>query len=260
MTERSLSTVLLLLLAVVALGACGSTPQPTSPAESTTTAAGPSGTTTSQTPTTAAASTTLGVAEAGEFPSVLCCAGRGVEPGRYLLPEWLDLPLVIDVPEGWKVLNESAAKLFALARGTNSLDLPSELVAFLIASEAGTVDDVMAQLLEEPDIVASGGSSPVTVAGLVGMQQDFAVLPNPDSAGNPANDIPPGVHFISVVEQFLAPGFAWTNSTPEAHLRFVVVEVGSETLTIYLEAPPGDFDALAADVTAMLDTLADSAG
>jgi hypothetical protein len=38
------------------------------------------------------------------------------------------------------------------------------------------------------------------------------------------------------------------------------VEVGSETLTIYLEAPPGDFDALAADVTAMLDTLADSAG
>jgi hypothetical protein len=29
---------------------------------------------------------------------------------------------------------------------------------------------------------------------------------------------------------------------------------------IYLEAPPGDFDALAVDATAMLDTLADSAG
>jgi hypothetical protein len=260
MTRSNRSAVLLLLVTVVALGGCGSTPQPASPAESTTTAAGPSGTTTSQTPTTVAASTTRGVTEAGEFPSVLCCAGREVEPGPYLLPEWLDLPLMMNVPEGWKVLNDSAAKLFALARGTNDLGLPSELVAFLIASEAGSVDDAMAQLLEEPDVVASGGSSPVTVAGLVGMQQDFVVLPNPDFAGNPAADIPPGVHFISVIEQFFAPGFAWTNSTPEAHLRFVVVAVDSGTLMIYLEAPPGDFDALAVDATAMLDTLADSAG
>jgi hypothetical protein len=45
-------------------------------------------------------------------------------------------------------------------------------------------------------------------------------------------------------------------STPEALLRFVVVDAGDGLLFVYLEAPPADFEALSSDADLMLQTLA----
>ena len=101
-----------------------------------------------------------------------------------------------------------------------------------------------------------GEATTADIAGYMGLQQDFAVLPNPDYAGRPQDDIPAGVQSINIVEQFFTPGFQWTNSSPESQLSFIVVNVGDSILFVYLEAPPDDFDALVADAHTMLQTLA----
>jgi len=190
------------------------------------------------------------------FPTVNCCNGRAVQAGLYRLPAWLDMPLSVEVGDGWRVMNEEQAKLFTLARGKNSLDNPSEWIVFMNASSAGSDEGLMAQFLEEPNIVPLGEPTVADLAGYAGWQQDFAVLPNPDFAGNQRDDIPAGVQFIAVVEQFFAPGFFWVSSSPEAQLRFVALNVGDTLLFVYLEAPPDAFATFVADADQMLQTLA----
>jgi hypothetical protein len=189
------------------------------------------------------------------FPSVNCCKGRTVQAGSYRLPAWLNLPLSVKVGGGWRVMNEEQAKLFTLARGQNSLNNPSEWITFMNASSAGSSEGLIAQLLEEPNIVPLGEPTVADLAGYAGWQQDFAVLPNPDFAGNQRDDIPAGVQFIGVVEQFFAPGFFWVSSSPEAYLRLVVVNVGDTLLFVYLEAPTDTFATFVADAHQILKTL-----
>ncbi|MBK8905395.1 MAG: hypothetical protein IPM53_29705 [Anaerolineaceae bacterium] len=175
--------------------------------------------------------------------------------GLYRLPVWFDMPLMLEVGEGWRVMNEEQARLFALARGQNSLNNPSEWIVFMTASSVGSAEGLMAQFLEEPTIVPLGEPMVADLAGYAGWQQDFAVLPNSDYPGNVNDDIPAGVQIIDVVEQFFAPGFSWTSSSPEAQLRLVVVNVGDTLLFVYLEAPHDQFATFVADANQILQTL-----
>jgi hypothetical protein len=207
------------------------------------------------TPVPATETATPGVVIAN-FPAVNCCKGNSVSSGLYRFPTWQGLPLVIEVTGRWRVMNEEFAQLFTLARGSNSQGNPSELLVFMNASSDGSAEEVMAQLQGEPNIIALGEPTAADLAGYTGLQQDFAVLPNPDFAGVPSNDIPAGVHFLEVVGQFFAPGFLWVSSTPEARLRFIVVNVDEALLFVYLEAPPDNFETFAADADQLLQTLA----
>jgi hypothetical protein len=141
-------------------------------------------------------------------------------------------------------------------RGRNELDNPSEWIVIIHAPAAGNIQSFMAQFADEPTITGLGEPATADLAGYPGLQQDFAALPNPDFSGNPNDDIPPGVVFIEAVEQFFVPGFIWVTSTPEALLRFVVVDAGDGLLFVYFEAPPADFEALSSDADLMLQTLA----
>jgi hypothetical protein len=163
----------------------------------------------------------------------------------------------MQVGDGWKVLNERGALLFAIVRGkVSTLDLPSELIVFLDASAAGSVDALIDEFGAEPSITAVGEATDTNLAGFPGKQRDFVVVPNPGNPGNPANDVPPGVRAIPVMGQFFTPGFTWTSSTPEASLRSMVVEVGDSLLLVTLEAPAEDFETLAADAEEILRSLA----
>jgi hypothetical protein len=164
--------------------------------------------------------------------------------------------LLIEVTSSWRVMNEEFAQLFTLARGSNSQGNPSELVVFSNVSGEGSAEEIMAQLQEEPNITTLGEPMAAELGGFTGLQQDFVVLPNPDFAGIPSDDIPAGVHYLEVVEQFFTPGFQWTSWTPEARLRFILVNVGDALLFVYLEAPPDNFDTFAADADQLLQTLA----
>jgi len=209
----------------------------------------------SPTPVLPTATATPGVVIAN-FPAVGCCKGNSISSGLYRFPAWQGLPLLIDVSSGWRVMNEEFAQLFTLGRGSNSLGNPSELVVFSNVSGEGSAEELMAQLQKEPNITPLNETIAADLAGFTGLQQDFAVLPNPDFAGVPRDDIPAGVQYLDVIQQFFTPGFIWVSSTPETWLRFIVVNVNEAQLFVYLEAPPDNFDAFTADAGQMLQTLA----
>lgn len=187
---------------------------------------------------------------------MFCCSGVAISAGEYSTPSWFGIPLTVQVDEGWRVLNEGAALLFAIVRGaSNPPHLPSELIVFLDASSAQSVDALMGQFLAEPAITPVGEATETTLAGFDGVQQDFSVLPNPDNKGNPERDIPPGVRTIPVMGRFFSPGFAWTSSTPEARMRVIAVDTGDTLLLVTLEAPPVDFASFVADAGGLLETL-----
>jgi hypothetical protein len=205
--------------------------------------------------TSTAPSTTLDTTPR-EFPSESCCGGRPIGAGLYATPSWFNIPKSMRVDDGWKVMNEREALLLAIVRGqTIPAELPSELIVFLDASSAESVDVLMQQFREEPAITQVGEPTEATLAAFEGMQQDFSVLPNPENKGNPASDIPPGVRYIPVMGQFFTPGFSWISSSPEARLRVFGVDTGDSLLLVRLEAPPNDFENLVAGADRILQTL-----
>jgi hypothetical protein len=163
--------------------------------------------------------------------------------------------LTVDVPEGWRVLNEAAALLFMLGRGENVQNNPGQLILFLNATGGSSPEDIIEAIRNAPGLTETAAPSEVTIAGFPGRQVDMTALPNPTFEGIAADDIPPGVQYLPVIERYLTPGFAWTTSSPEARVRAIALTVGAETLLIYLEAPPQDFDELAADATPILESL-----
>lgn len=188
-------------------------------------------------------------------PSVSCCRGRTLEAGRYEIPPWLGIPLSVDVPEGWRALNEEMALLFLLGRGENAQNNPSQMVLFLNATTEGGPEQIIDSIGSAPELIAMGEPTEVTLAGFPGRQLDLSALPNPAFEGRPQDDIPAGVQYLPVIENYLTPGFAWTTSTPEARVRVIALTVGEQTLLLYLEAPPDEMDQLTADAEAILQSL-----
>ncbi len=269
--------VLLLALAVVAAGmaaACATTnpagttaPRTLNASPTPTAAATPSANTTTAptaAPTTTAertiAPTPAATPEATppwiSFPGVSCCRGRDVEAGLYRLPGYLDLDLTLDLPTGWRVLNEQRARLFMLGRGENELGNPSEITLIANATAVdGTAQAAIDAISGAEELTQIGDTTEANLAGFTGLQVNLRAKPNPAYEGDPEADIPAGVQPISEVERYFEPGFRWTTATPDARLRLMAFEVGDQVMLVYLEAPPTAFDALASDATEMLDSL-----
>jgi hypothetical protein len=189
-----------------------------------------------------------------ELPAASCCRGRPLEAGNYTMPAWLGVPLAMAVGDGWVVLNEARAMLLALGQGKNELNNPSRLLAFMDASPA-TPEEILADVQGMTQTTTLAGPTAVTIAGYDGLQLDSAANPNPDYAGSPGDDIPPGVQLLPVYARFVAPGFLWTTSSPEARVRTVALSVGDQTLLLYVEAPAADFDQFVTDAETILQTL-----
>jgi hypothetical protein len=190
------------------------------------------------------------------FPGESCCRGRDLEAGRYRLPGFLDLDLTIDVPAGWKVINEQRAMLFMLGRGENDLDNPSEILLMANATPVdGSVAATLAAITAADELRQLTTAAPSLLAGFEGLEQDLRARPNPGYEGDPDADIPAGVQFLAEVGRYLTPGFLWTTSTPEARLRVGAYLVREQVMLVYLEAPDSAFDGLVADARELLETL-----
>ena len=245
---------LFILFTLLALAACGgaatATPVPTPriPATKRPTLTPP--------PTTTPTETALPAGALLPLPSVNCCRGRTLDPGDYALPDWLDLPLSVEMDAGWRLVNERAALFLQFGRGENSLGNPGQMIILANATRRGGPEAVIGLLQAPPQLTALGGPAPVTVAGFEGWLLDSTANANPTYAGNEAADIPPQVQFLPVLQPFFTPGFAFTTSSPEARLRFLALAVGDQTLLVYLEAPPGEFDDFALVADAVLQSLA----
>ena len=243
-----------MVFALLALAACGgaatATPQPTPRIPATKRPPLP------PPPTAPPTETALPAGALLPLPGVSCCRGRALDPGNYALPDWLDIPLSVEIDAGWKLVNERAALFLQFGRGENSLGNPSQMIILVNATRRGEPEAVIGLVPAAPQLTALGDPAPVTVAGFEGWLLDSTANSNPTYAGNEAADIPPQVQFLPVMEQFFTPGFAFTTSSPEARLRFVALAVGDQTLLIYLEAPPGEFEDFALQADAVLQSLA----
>lgn len=190
------------------------------------------------------------------IPAANCCRGRTLEPGQYAVPSWLGIPLAIELGEGWRVLNEERAGLLLLGRGQNAQNNPSQIITFINASGATAAPErIIAGAQGIPQLTPLGEPISVAIAGFPGWQLDSVAKANPEERGDPAADIPPGIQYLPFYQQYFAPGFLWTTSTPEARVRTAAVRIGEQTLLLYMEAPAAEFDPFIADVDALLWTL-----
>ena len=241
------------------MGCSGGTPLPPS-SPPTQSPAPPTPTSAPTEPSTATATPSLQPTEtSGEeplgFPSVGCCRGTEVEPGRYELPRWLGIPFGLDVPGGWRVINESAAGLFMLGRGAGFRGIPIELIVLLDATSGGTAEALAEGFRGVPQLTEVAQPGEVTIAGFSGTLNDMSALPNPDYEGDPEADIPPGVQFLPAIQRYFAPGFLWTTSSVEARVRTIWLAAGEQVVLLYLEAPPDSFEEFIADADAMLTSI-----
>jgi hypothetical protein len=130
------------------------------------------------------------------------------------------------------------------------------MIVLINATNRGSPEAVIELVRQAPELTALAEPTGVEIYGFLGSQLDAAANPNPTYAGNEAADIPPQVQFLPVFQQFFTPGFLFTTSTPEARLRATALTVGDQTLLIYFEAPPGEFDDFVVEADAVLRTLA----
>jgi hypothetical protein len=190
-----------------------------------------------------------------EIPPAPCCRGQALEAGGYAFPDWLEIPLSVEIPAGWMVMNESRARLFSLGSGENVLKNPSRIIAFSNVTGERTPEELIASVQTAPELTTLSEPTRIMVAGFPGLQLDSTAKPNPSYAGKAADDIPPGVQLLPVFSQYFTPGFLWTTSSPEARVRTIVLEVKEQALLLYLEAPPAEFDSFAAEAIPILETL-----
>jgi hypothetical protein len=198
------------------------------------------------------------ISKTKSFPAARCCNGTPVEPGEYELPSWMGIALTMELGEGWQVVNEKDARLFMLGKGESIFNDPTQALVF-IAIPKGDPQAILSSIRNDPGLTAQGEMSEITVAGasggLSGLQLDLFAKPNPDYEGDKDAEIPPGVQFLPSVGQYFAEGFFWTTWSAEAHLRFIVLDLGEHVLLLQMDSQPAEFEAFASEAEQVLQTL-----
>jgi hypothetical protein len=186
-----------------------------------------------------------------EFPVAGSAADVIVPPGHYRAPDALEIPFEFEVGEGFTWFREylEEDKTLVLVRGSNAAGKPSQWLAFMPLKPGETVDSAMEALRATPkiDLLEEADTS---IGGASGRQLDAAAQPNPAAGFDGLITIPA----IAGLTGHSDPD--WWTETPTARLRFYAIDFNSRTLLVYLEAPPGEFDAFAQDIEEMLDSLA----
>jgi hypothetical protein len=207
------------------------------------------------TPTSEPTNTSLPESQFQSFPGVSCCRGQAVDPGAYKAPAWLDIPLTMEVGDGWRVLNEQAARLFLLAgKGRNEFNDPSQVLVFITIPDEDT-QVVLASIRNSPELTLVSEITETTIAGFSGWQFDASAKPNPGNEGSLENSIPPGSQSLPAVAKYFAPGFLWTTWTAEPRMRFLALNTGEQVLLLVIESPPEEFEAFAGESNQVLQTL-----
>jgi hypothetical protein len=160
----------------------------------------------------------------------------------------------MEIGEGWRVLNEEAARLFMLGKGRSIFNDPTHALVF-IAIPDGNPQTILGAIKAEKGLMAESEMTETTIAGFAGLQVDLAAKPNPGYQGDKEAEIPPGVQFLPSVNRYFAEGFFWTTWSAESHLRFLALNVGEDVLLLQIESPPAEFEAFAGEAEQVLQTM-----
>lgn len=236
----------------IALAACGGATTSDPPSASSSDVA-PTGAPSAS--ATSAASPSGPAAVVPQLPIQRCCAELALEPGGYALPGWLGPLLTLEITDEWGVINDASARYLAFGRGENSVGTMATIVTLLGTPSGSTASEVADALRETPGLTFSGEPTTVLVAGFDAMELVATAEPNPDRTDDPEADIAAGTIDIDALEPFVEQGFQLTTATPEARLRFLMVEVDDRVLVVWIEAPAADSVAFFADADTLLGTL-----
>jgi hypothetical protein len=191
-----------------------------------------------------------------EFPRAECCEGKEVAPGLYRLPRWFSPIITVEMSAGWRDVRENSVEAIYLIRGESEYTQATQVLAFFVLDADEPASQFETDLLAASQIALVGEPTQVSIAGFEAWQADFQALPNPEELGNPDADVPPGTQRISVFEDYFVTRFYfWYTFTPEAMVRVIVLDAGSQQLVFYIEAPPADFDQVASDAESILQSL-----
>ena len=204
-------------------------------------------------PTTTPTAESTPAPELAEFLPTICCQGNRVGADTYAVPNYVQPPLAVSVPTGWRVINEESGRLFALVQGKNDIGQASRWLTILPAG--GSTEEDVVKSLRDMKQLDFAQQSAATVLGRDATRLDATALPNPAEEGSAAAGIAPGTQALSGLTPFVAPGFAMTTSTAEARMRFLIVGAESGTLVLHMEAPPDEFRAFVAEANQVVETL-----
>jgi hypothetical protein len=167
----------------------------------------------------------------------------------------MGVSLSMEIGEGWRVLNEERARLFMLGRGRSDFDDPTQAFVFITVPDSNA-ETVLTLIQNEPGLDRASVMREITPGGFPGFQMDFSAKPNPGYEGDEQAEIPPGVQFLPIVNEYFNSGFSWTTWTPESRLRFIALDLGGEVLLLEIEAPPDEFEEFAREANQVLQSLA----
>jgi hypothetical protein len=192
-----------------------------------------------------------------EFPRGECCQGRPMVPGVYKLPRWFNPPMSVEIAEeGWRAVTENSIETVFMLRGSSDVSEATQVFALFEVEPDQTLEQFQQDLVSTSEIALLSEPQATSIAGFNAWQLDAQALPNPDEPGDPQADIPPFTQELKVFEEYFTTTFYyWTTFTPEARIRVYTLNNGHQDLVFYLESPAAEFDAFAADVDAILQTL-----
>lgn len=190
--------------------------------------------------------------EGAQLPDLPCCVGRQLDPGRYASPPFSPIWVSVEVGDGWRGLRNASEGLFTFLQGNNEIAHSTRyLTIFAIAPSQGEAYLADLRAIEALTVAAA---EPITLAGLTGTRTDAVAALNPAVVGTPERLA--GTVRIGPMTALTEPLVAWYTESVEARLRIYVLEAtAGHVLLVYVEAPPDEFDAFAAEAEAVLATL-----
>lgn len=184
-----------------------------------------------------------------DFPSTMEGNGVALVPGQYKTPSWYGVPLAFEfTDENWKVITLERSELLAFVQGENEVGYATRWLILL------PVYDDEAQALEDEMLTAPGfdflaGPELRQIGANSGTLMVLQAQPNPDFAAT--DEYVAGVRELTVLQAH-AGNWQWLTSSPEAMVELITFEVGGRTLSVYIEAPAGEFEAFAEEAQAIL--------
>lgn len=190
--------------------------------------------------------------EAATFPIGGFPSGMAVEPGTYRPHPGFDVQFTVELGEGWRSIRDEVLGAISLVTDeTNGIGHATQWLSFIPAPPHTRPQDLLDRIETQPNIVP-GRASEVTIGGVTGTQVEARAEPNPSEAGDDETEA--GTVNVGVATDLIFGAF-WASESPEARVRFIVLDVGGQTLLVYLEAPPDEFDEFAAHAEEALGGL-----
>ena len=191
------------------------------------------------------------------LPPSACCEGVELAAGRYELPPYWGVPLVVDVDEGWRAIFDNSATLVAFVQGNNAVGIPSRWMYLIRAPADLSARAVIDSMAEMTAITAEENTAETNIAGFPAVRLDAAANDAPNQAEAPASGIEAGSMRLEALNDtgYFTTGFLIITATRQSRLRFIALEPGERTMLVMIDAPPDEFEDFATQAEEILESM-----